>query len=56
MAPSPIVEDYYKILEVEQTATADSITSSYRRLAKILHPDRNSRPDATEAFQRVCYT
>jgi len=55
MAPSTIVEDYYMILEVEQTATPQLIKSSYRRLALRLHPDRNGKHDATEAFQRVCW-
>jgi curved DNA-binding protein CbpA len=42
------------ILGVEQTATLRLISSSYRRLALTLHPDRNAKHDATEAFQRVC--
>ncbi|KAF2816422.1 DnaJ-domain-containing protein [Mytilinidion resinicola] len=44
-------KDYYTILEVEQTAPPHLIVSSYRRLALKLHPDRNARHDATEAFQ-----
>lgn len=31
--------DYYKILEVPQTATIDEIKRSYRRLARLHHPD-----------------
>lgn len=54
MAPSAITEDYYMILEVDQTAAPELIVKSYRRLALKLHPDRNSRQDATETFQRVC--
>lgn len=53
MVPSPISEDYYMILEVEQTATAQVIVRSYRRLALKHHPNRNDKPDATEVFQRV---
>jgi preprotein translocase subunit Sec63 len=53
MAPPPITEDYYMVLEVEQNATAELIVKSYKRLAFKLHPDRNSRPDATAAFQLV---
>jgi hypothetical protein len=53
MVQSPTTEDYYMILEVEQTATLRLIISSYRRLALELHPDRNAKHDATEAFQRV---
>ncbi|TEY68080.1 hypothetical protein BOTCAL_0123g00090 [Botryotinia calthae] len=51
MAPVEITEDYYAVLEIEQTATQDLIIRSYRRLALKLHPDRNDKADATEAFQ-----
>lgn len=54
MAPVEITEDYYAILEVSQTASSDTIRKSYRRLAVLLHPDKNpNRPDATAAFQLV---
>ncbi|KLJ07618.1 hypothetical protein EMPG_10010 [Blastomyces silverae] len=51
MAPVPITEDYYMVLEVVQTATPELIIQSYKRLALKLHPDRNAKPDATESFQ-----
>ncbi|KAG4438209.1 hypothetical protein IFR05_006306 [Cadophora sp. M221] len=51
MAPATITEDYYMVLEVEQTAAPELIIRSYKRLALKLHPDRNARHDATEAFQ-----
>lgn len=54
MAPAPITEDYYVVLEVQQTAAPELIVRSYRRLALKLHPDRNAKHDATEAFQLVC--
>ncbi|KAG8163970.1 hypothetical protein KVR01_005888 [Diaporthe batatas] len=53
MAPSPVTEDYYAILEVEQTARPELITKSYKRLALKLHPDRNPKRNATEAFQML---
>ncbi|KAJ4300740.1 hypothetical protein N0V90_002828 [Kalmusia sp. IMI 367209] len=51
MAPPPVTEDYYMILKVGLTATLEQINKSYKRLALELHPDRNTKPDATEAFQ-----
>ncbi len=54
MAPAQITEDYYMVLEVGQTAAPELIIRSYKRLALKLHPDRNAKHDATEAFQLVC--
>lgn len=53
MLPSALTEDYYAILEVHRDAGPELIVKSYRRLARKLHPDRNTRPDATQAFQQV---
>ncbi|KAL8887847.1 MAG: hypothetical protein Q9205_004192 [Flavoplaca limonia] len=51
MVPPPITDDYYMVLEVNQTATLEFIIKSYKRLALKLHPDRNTKQDATAAFQ-----
>jgi DnaJ-class molecular chaperone len=53
MAPVPITEDYYLILEVVQTATPEQITRSYKRFTLKLHPDQNAKRDATEVSQKV---
>ncbi|OAL06638.1 DnaJ-domain-containing protein [Phaeosphaeriaceae sp. SRC1lsM3a] len=53
MAPSATTEDYYMILGVERTAGLELIVKSYKRLALKLHPDRNAKRDATEAFQKL---
>lgn len=54
MAPIEITDDYYAILEIPQIATLDIIKKSYRRLAVLLHPDKNpNKPDATTSFQCV---
>lgn len=46
-------EDYYKILGVEKTATAQEIKSAYRKLALQYHPDRNKTKEAEEKFKEV---
>jgi curved DNA-binding protein CbpA len=37
------MQDYYAILEVSPTATAAEIKRSYRRLARLHHPDLNQQ-------------
>lgn len=46
--------DYYKILELPNTASADDIKKAYRKLAKQYHPDANPN-DATakKKFQQI---
>ena len=35
------------------TMTQESATQYFKRLAKQLHPDKNSHPESKEAFQRL---
>ena len=41
---------HYELLEVPATATGDEIKQSFRRLAKIFHPDRHSHSTQQTQF------
>jgi DnaJ-class molecular chaperone len=45
--------DYYDILGVSKTATADELKKAYRKLALEWHPDRNKATNANEKFKEI---
>ena len=45
--------DYYELLGVPRTATADEIRSAYRKLARQHHPDTSQTSDGGERFKAI---
>lgn len=49
----PNKRDYYEVLGVSKSASAQEIKSAYRKLALEWHPDRNKASNANEKFKEI---
>lgn len=47
------MKDYYALLRISRAASETEIKIAFRRLAILLHPDKNPHPEAPQAFQEL---
>lgn len=47
------LEDLYALLGVQEQVSADELKRAYRTLARTVHPDHSTAPDAAAQFDRI---
>jgi molecular chaperone DnaJ len=46
-------KDYYKVLNLSPSASADEIRKAFRKLALLYHPDKNKTSSAQDVFREI---